>query len=61
MLFESGPIFFDEYDGKIEGFNVNKNNFIELTNLAWKKFYNDLKGYETWEKEVIESINQNIA
>ena len=61
MLVVSEPIFFKDYDNRPEEFDKSKTNFIELTNLAWRKFYNDLKGYEVWEKNIIESINQPVV
>lgn len=57
MLIVSEPISFQSYDDNIESFDPTKNNFIELTNLAWRKFYGDLKGYEEWEQRMINLIN----
>ena len=61
MLIVSEPINFKDYDNRPEEFDKSTSNFIELTNLAWRKFYNDLEGYEAWEKNIIESINQPIV
>ena len=61
MLIVSEPINFRDYDNRPEEFDKSISNFIELTNLAWRKFYNDLEVYEAWEKNIIESINLPIV
>lgn len=61
MLVISEPIFFQDYNQDIEEFDLMQHNYIQLTNLAWRKFYENLKGYEQWEQEVIKLIsNGNV-
>ena len=60
MLIESEPILFQDYDSNIRNFDPSKNNFIELANLAWRKFHDDLVDYEEWEKSVVSSFTSNL-
>jgi len=56
MVMEAYPIPFNEHDLNIETFDLNSHNYIQLMNLAWKKFLDNPETYESWEKQIISSI-----
>ena len=56
MLIETSPISFNGYNQAIEAFEESQHNYLQLLNLAWKKYEENMEEYDQWEKQMINII-----
>jgi hypothetical protein len=60
MLEEANPISFRDYICNIDNFNPKHNNFIELANWAWQKYFSDVESFIEEEKQIIEHYKMDL-
>ena len=56
ILIETSPISFNGYNQAIEAFEESQHNYLQLLNLAWKKYEENMEEYDQWEKQMINII-----
>jgi len=54
MIVEADPIYFADHDLPIEDFDPDVNTFIQLVNVAWRKYRSDINSYSIWEQSVFQ-------
>lgn len=59
MIVESSPMRFIDFSSpEIDEYDPTNDNYLQLINLAWKKYLKDPIGYSTWERKILQMIAQ---
>jgi hypothetical protein len=59
MIIESSPMQFSDFNTpEILEYDPNSHNYLQLINLAWKKYATNPLGYSAWERGILQTISQ---
>ncbi|MFN8336345.1 MAG: hypothetical protein U0U09_14550 [Cyclobacteriaceae bacterium] len=52
MIIEANPISFADYNQPVEDYDPDLHNFIQLVNVAWRRYRSDINSYSEWEQNI---------
>lgn len=59
MITESSPMRFTDFSlPEIANYDPKRDNYLQLINLAWKKYTDDPLGYSAWERQILQVVAQ---
>lgn len=59
MIEESCPMLFSDFcSPEITDYDAIRDNYLQLINLAWRKYTTDPLGYSAWERGILQTLAQ---